>query len=186
MNQPTQLFFCLVLMIATLILHITPKSLSTLIQVLLLGPMSWTFQEYMAHRFLLHGALFQQTHLGHHKHPSAMEKIFIPMQITAVFAIINFIFFYRIMGINGALNNLASSIFCYIAFEWTHWQAHKNRGGFCEFHIMHHRASMYNYGFTCATWDIVFCTCDPKFERKTLLLLIPFPVLPLIINHYYI
>lgn len=193
MNQPTPLFFLFVFLVASYILNLSTNASVTILHVFILGPMSWTFQEYLAHRFLLHhGSLFQKAHHGHHIHPSAFEKLFIPIEITAIFALVNFLFFCRLFGLAGALNNLASSIFCYLAFEWTHWQAHrfgklgetKSPYGFCEFHIMHHKCSKSNFGFTCATWDILFDTCDPNFKRKTFMLLIPFPILPLIINHY--
>ena len=184
MHQPNIIFFGVILAVAIAILNTRIiQSFEFWFHFLCLAPASWTFQEYLAHRFLLHGQhMFQKIHFKHHRQPSS--KLFIPMEITTVFAVCNFGAMFHVFGWNAALINMASSVFCYLAFEWTHWMSHMpNHRQFCEFHINHHRSSMQNFGFTSATWDIVFQTCDPKME-KTWVLMIPFPILPLVVHTF--
>jgi sterol desaturase/sphingolipid hydroxylase (fatty acid hydroxylase superfamily) len=178
MKQPTRAYFLVTFLIALCIIFYASKTYLWALQMFVVAPFLWTFQEYWAHRSLLHGVLFQRSHLSHHRHPSNQDKIFIPMEVTLGFGFINFWIFYRSLGLQTALNTLSSFILCYHVFEYTHWKAHqKHYNKFCNFHIMHHGASSTNFGFTSATWDIVFNTCDPKFKQSWVLL-IPFPILP--------
>ena len=53
-----------------------------------------------------------------------------------------------------------------------------------RFHSLHHssNACPKNYGFTSASWDLVFGTCDAATKRGWAILWIPIPVLPLLLH----
>jgi sterol desaturase/sphingolipid hydroxylase (fatty acid hydroxylase superfamily) len=182
MHQPNSLFFLVAACVAISMLCIATKDWMFWFQFLFIAPSVWTFEEYLGHRFLLHAKPFEQYHRNHHLNPMNPNKIFIPFEITCLATLCNFIAFVEAVGFNYALANTASFIFCYFAFEWTHWKTHKTqRPAFCEFHAQHHGHSIYNFGFTSATWDIVFQTCNPHFKTSWILYF-PFPIFPLMIN----
>jgi sterol desaturase/sphingolipid hydroxylase (fatty acid hydroxylase superfamily) len=81
-------------------------------------------------------------------------------------------------------------------FELVHYNCHSDStydllSGPRQFHLFHHfvnpnHNNQQNYGFTSATWDLVFGTCDnyTKTSKFLYILLIPLPVFPLIIHKY--
>lgn len=153
--------------------------------VFLLTATLWTLQEYLLHRFFLHCSTM---HSRHHANPR--NEHFLPVVITLCFGVINFAAAFAWMGLGFALVHLAGNVVCYSLFEMTHLISHHHHQvvlleGPRHFHLRHHASKgTVNFGFTSATWDIVFGTCDPSWTMTrwgTLLLLIPLPVLPLVL-----
>jgi len=190
MQKPNTLFFCSLLIIFTLNVVTVPKTWFNLLMFFILSPTNWTFQEYWIHRLLLHNdfVLFiRHAHILHHRHPTDSRKLFIPMEVTIIFALLNFYSCFWIFGRWAALTHISSSIICYFLFEYAHWKSHQpalhTKPRFCLFHMIHHRHDCYNFGFTSATWDILFGTCHPGYPiRSYAILLIPLPLLPLLLN----
>lgn len=195
--QPNAYYFGGLFLLASHILYTMPKTIHHVLFFFVYSPAMWTFQEYLAHRFLMHGWLpsIRKAHFQHHKQPHHVDKIFIPVCLTIAFTLGNGIPMYLYFGYWNAWVNFASYVFCYFAFEYVHWNCHcvfvdKKMEGPRMFHRLHHhppqdRGNMEvkykNYGFTSATWDILFGTCDPGTanHRYSYILWIPFPVLPL-------
>lgn len=117
------------------------------------------------------------------------------MLLTLLFAAGNALPIYLVGGFWSSMINLASSVMCYCVFEYLHWICHCPDHspvifkGIRRFHLMHHayqfdNVKQQNYGFTSATWDIIFETCEPALHsaRGTEVLCIPLPVLPLMMH----
>ena len=197
LSQPGYAYFTFFILVGLYIFYQMPKTSWNLLNFFILSPTSWTLQEYLAHRFLMHGFVQSISHAHglHHKLPNAKEKIFIPMLLTLLFAIGNALPIYFVCGYWSSVINLASSVMCYCSFEYSHWICHCSDKslmiykGIRRFHLLHHAyqfesVKQQNYGFTSATWDIIFGTCEPMLQkaRGSEVLLIPLPVLPLMLH----
>lgn len=158
------------------------------------SPFMWTFQEYWAHRLLMHHIEpIKKTHFKHHMVPHNKNKIFIPIFFTMSFSVVNLTPIYYFLGFKTTLINFSSWIICYFLFEFTHWSCHcmpdnNYLKGPRIFHIIHHtkdydNSSVKNFGFTSASWDLLFDTCDLRSKNLNYcwILYIPYPVLPLIV-----
>ena len=185
--QPNKYYFNSLFVIATVIYYKKDIKYNTLFYVY--TPVLWTFQEYITHRFLLHH-LFYKIHNKHHINTQDKSKLFIPIIFTQIFALINFIIYYNIFNFNCALVNLSSNIYCYLLFEYTHWFSHFSKENkynilinLKHYHRIHHNKNNINYGFTSASWDIIFNTYyDNNYNWKKMLLIIPYPIIPFILN----
>ncbi len=170
-------------------------------------PMLWTLQEYIAHYILLHRVKnFTKMHMIHHKDTNNKKYIFIPIVFTLLFSCINSIPIYIFFSKEILISNYCSNILCYFLFEYTHYYSHINSSiNFINkinhfvlselklYHRIHHNKNdiiKKNYGFTSATWDIVFNTINKKYYLKKYwaILCIPYPILPVfffkILNSY--
>jgi len=170
--QPGPIYFGAFILIAMYVVWEMPKNMQNWLNLLCYSPASWTFQEYCAHRWLMHElkSSIRTAHFSHHKEPMHLKKIFIPILLTLLFATGNALPIYYIWGTWPAAINLASSILCYCSFELIHYSCHcvdkKSLLGVLMtgprfFHARHHvlstdKLNQQNYGFTSATWDILF------------------------------
>jgi hypothetical protein len=126
----------------------------------------WTLQEYVVHRFVLNTV----------RHP------LLPAILTITLALVNCAIAWWLGGAGTFI-----AVVCYGLFEMSHW--HSSLGfivdGPRRFHLRHQSSKgTLNFGFTSATWDILFDTCDRAWTMTTfgtLLLLVPVPVLPLML-----
>lgn len=191
--QPNMYYFCILLAICLQSLQYIDNIFSA-VTFFIYSPTMWTFQEYLAHRYLMHHfEPIKRIHFKHHENPTDNHKIFIPMFMTLFFTIINLFPVYLLMGYRIMMVNFSSYVLCYFAFEYTHWATHRLPNswllkGPILFHSVHHitdydKTNVKNYGFTSATWDLVFQTCDIHTTKKrySYLLYIPLPLLPLMI-----
>ena len=192
-TQPNKYYFALLSIICGLSLRYIHNRFSIFV-FFIYSPCMWTFQEYIAHRFLMHHfEPVKKQHFKHHENPTNESKIFIPIFMTLLFSLINlypihFLFGYKIMMVN-----FSSFVLCYFSFEYTHWATHclpnsQLLKGPIMFHTIHHvtdydKQNVKNFGFTSATWDLLFNTCDlhTKNKKYNYLLYIPIPIIPLII-----
>jgi sterol desaturase/sphingolipid hydroxylase (fatty acid hydroxylase superfamily) len=173
-------------------IHYTWKDISTFI----ISPCLWTLQEYWAHRFIMHGSTLpfvQYAHFKHHENIHNIDRIFIPIPITIGFALFNFEMFVFIFGYSEAFANFICNSICYMLFEFVHWNCHIRNSYLIlrplrRFHLKHHAIStdslvQVNYGFTSASWDILFGTADETTRRNIFrwILFIPYPILPFLL-----
>lgn len=139
------------------------------IVALLMGALTWTFMEYVLHRFAGHVARgrnhFSREHLRHHGTPdyfspawqkwlSAMVAIPIAGAVWALFA-----------GVGPGVVFGLSFGGMYAVYEWLHMHLHthapQNRYGRWarRHHFYHHFGDPeLNHGVTSPIWDIVFRT----------------------------
>jgi len=202
MIQPTPIYFMFFTGVAFGIICLMPMTYSNWSMFLFIAPTAWTFQEYLIHRYIMHGSFItiKKAHFKHHEKPSDKNKIFIPIILTLFFSLLNGILLWFFGNKWLTLLNLASNVLCYHSFEWVHYNCHLTYftkkhnyiiNGPRKFHLLHHSynpegKTQHNFGFTSATWDIVFGTCDDNTKKSAWLsiLLVPIPVLPLICHNY--
>jgi hypothetical protein len=196
--QPGKLYFaCFFLLSLYLLVFQVPPTTASLVNILVWSPISWTFQEYWAHRLLMHGsvATIRHAHQNHHRKPMDKKKIFIPMLLTLVFALGNYLPLHWAFGRATAQSSFVSIVWYYLLFELVHWDCHnlpnyRLLAGPRLFHTRHHAVpfeeNACNFGFTSATWDLIFGTCDSQTKQSphSWILYIPFPVLPLVVFYF--
>ena len=138
-------------LLAIVLLAISPFGMSYDAALLVAGVVSWTFVEYVVHRFVLHGLVTTQHGLHHAKPDAAVLIIF--WQIWACFALI-----YLIAG--GAF--LAGGLIAYSWYLFVHHCAHHGPDRLpsllLKHHRSHHQFAMRNYGVSTTLWDHVFGT----------------------------
>jgi|SRR5579862_7524554 sterol desaturase/sphingolipid hydroxylase (fatty acid hydroxylase superfamily) len=177
--------YSLAVVVAALASH---ASWRTVLTFYLLGGVSWTWVEYMAHRHVLHGAFpdggglrrllhraFDHLHWEHHARPWDGNHINGTLKDTLpVVLVLGSLSFLAPLPTLPVL--VAGLIQFYILEEWVHHSVH-----FCHFdsryfiyirkhHLFHHsmRGSEVAYGLTSGLWDAVLETRIPGADRKAL------------------
>lgn len=159
--------------------------------ILCLTPISWTFQEYFAHRWLMHGRIqyLKKSHYGHHLNPSDRKRLFIPIFFTILFGTFNFFIVKIVSSYEMACLNFCMNAVCYASFEWSHYVCHSKSdlwftSKIRNHHLQHHfvKKRDVNFGFTSACWDILLGTYNSP-SNVSKVLLIPIPVLPFILDY---
>ena len=188
MHQPT-IVYGLVLFVQAVVIvaMVRPKCWWITVAV---APVVWTFEEYVAHRFLLHSPGIKPTfasHRSHHKRPERRDRLLIPVEITIAFALVNTTAFALVTDVVCALWFLVGVTVCYFLFEYVHVCAHTVgvsntwMSTVTAHHRRHHIRPHCNYGFTSATWDILFGTYDGTLSPW---LLLPIPIIPFLLRDY--
>lgn len=157
------------LALAVLLMIAGPQAQRLLISAYaLIGLGSWTFIEYMLHRFVLHGLPpFSQWHAAHHSRPTAlicaptifsasliMALIFIPALLLVGFWLAVAFTFGVLVGY------LTYAVVHHAIHHWHVDSAWLKRRKHC--HALHHAAHgssakiLSHYGVTSGFWDYVF------------------------------
>ena len=153
----------------------------------ILYPPIFTLQEYVMHRFLLHGGPNQvsRSHDGHHKHNIELRRIFVPVPVTIFLAITTAVGSYLIDP--DAMPSVAMSmIIAYLLFEFAHYAAHVPQQtqllhSLRKHHLLHHSRPDTKYGFVSASWDVLLGTYG-TIDVASAWLCIPYPVLPFVLS----
>lgn len=144
---------------------------------LLLGIITWTFLEYVIHRFLGHkrkgNGLIRTEHQRHHREVNYFSPIFkkliLALVVLSCSTIITGLLFNFKNGFMFSLG-LASMYFIYeVAHRLYHIKAPFIRFGLRmrKHHFYHHFVNpKYNHGVTTAFWDRVFRTFKPVTTVK--------------------
>jgi len=133
------------------------------------GIMTWSFAEYMLHRFLFHmtgksrfiKAFHYAMHGYHHKHPNDINRLFMPPVPVTLFIVVFFGIFYLLMG-NYVWYFLPGFELGYWVYSLIHYAIHHK--GLSEFfknlehhHILHHyRTPDKAFGVSTKVWDRIF------------------------------
>lgn len=138
---------------------------------LALGALSWTFVEYLMHRFLFHARTSTQrakavmfvAHLHHHRYPRDPLRIAAtPLQFGSIT-----LFFMGLFRLALPAAWFAPALFgalaAYLAYEALHYLVHRTRvpwlAGLRRHHLAHHhREPNARWGISSPLWDIVFGT----------------------------
>jgi len=139
---------------------------------LAVGVGAWTFTEYVAHRWLMHGGrrfgVISREHVAHHVDPEATDPRLRALGYAAVVT-------PSLAGASlaGAWPIGVGWAAGYVAYEQFHWREHHRRPlGRWERearrrHFAHHfGAPRTNYGVTTSVWDRVFGTYRPTGTVK--------------------
>jgi sterol desaturase/sphingolipid hydroxylase (fatty acid hydroxylase superfamily) len=154
-----------------------------------LGLISWTFVEYLAHRYILHGRFpdgpgfrhflhrqFDHLHLAHHPRPwdgnhvnGTLKDTFVPWSAFMGVAVL--------VGPLAGLPVFVASLWLgYILEEWVHHAVHFHNFMSPYFryikkhHLFHHspRGSEVGFGLTSGAWDAIVGTRIAKGDRDRL------------------
>lgn len=165
------LWFCLFLLAFSL-----RSTVGYFIILLFSGWLSWTFVEYIIHRFILHELMVPGykenlfNHLDHHQNPMNIK-------ISSFQRSISFILGIGLIWIAWELNNLftlfAGFFIGFLIYSLIHYILHKPYGRYVlpkiqNAHILHH--TMYpncGYSFSTILWDWMYDTLPPKNAEIT-------------------
>jgi hypothetical protein len=153
------------------------------------GVASWTYVEYLAHRYILHGRFpdgpgyfrhflhkyFDHLHWEHHKRPWDGNHINGTIEDTLPF-LAPVALLFLLAPVYSLSAFLAGFVQAYIIEEWVHHSVH-----FCQFkatyfqyikrhHLYHHspKGSEVAFGLTNSFWDIACETRIPGTIREAL------------------
>lgn len=145
-----------------------------------LGIFSWTFIEYVMHRFAFHFESKSESgkkavyaiHLIHHHYPNDDQRLFQPPLVNVLLAVILLAVAYLAMG-NGAFVFIPGIINGYILYSFVHYSIHTFKAPFKflqplwrHHHLHHHRFQTKAFGVSSPFWDMIFGTMPPKELKK--------------------
>ena len=155
-------------------------SIANIIIFSVIGFFSWTFMEYIIHRFVYHTETnsegytqFQESlHSNHHHYPKDPERLAMPPIPGLVLGSVFFGFFYLIMGIY-AFAFFPGFMLGYDAYITLHYYQHRIKSPnykpwkkLWQHHKAHHYSNPYSaFGVSTRLWDYVFGTM-PKASNK--------------------
>ena len=139
----------------------------------LAGILSWTFFEYILHRFVFHfypDWKFQQRlqftmHGVHHQYPNDKDRLVMPVTVSIPLSFLLLGIFYLLLG-NRAWSFGSGFMFGYLAYDMIHYSIHfftrvkhpvflKLR----QHHMDHHfRDTQRGFGVSSPFWDRIFRT----------------------------
>jgi dihydroceramide fatty acyl 2-hydroxylase len=146
----------------------------------LAGVVSWTFAEYILHRYVFHWVsesprgrrMHFLLHGVHHDYPNDKDRLVMPLGFSIPLAVVFYAAFYFAMGRALCEPFFAGFVLGYLGYDGTHYAVHHfkltSRIGKAlrRHHMLHHHAD-HSGGFGVSTplWDFVFHTL-PK-QKKT-------------------
>jgi len=139
------------------------------------GAFTWTFMEYLIHRYVFHfinewkwsERFHYIIHGVHHEYPRNQERLFMPPLAGLLFAVTFFTFFWILLG-KCSFYFMPGFILGYLIYSFTHWAIHtfqppKRLQFLWRHHNMHHyRTPDKAYGVSSVFWDFIFGTMPPK------------------------
>jgi sterol desaturase/sphingolipid hydroxylase (fatty acid hydroxylase superfamily) len=167
MYVPVVFFF---LYKAILILHLP---VLIIIGLFIGGVTSWTFVEYILHRFVFHKALPGKIgerihfvmHGVHHDYPKDSKRLVMVPSISIPLAFTFYFLFYFTMGESYTSAFFPGFVTGYLFYDMVHYATHHYnfKSKFWlelkQYHMLHHyQDSHRGYGVSSAFWDHVFFT----------------------------
>jgi len=159
--------------------YITPSA-GVLTLVFFIGFFSWTFFEYILHRYVFHfinesvwsKRFHYFVHGVHHEYPKDKQRLVMPPVPSIIIAGTFFLFFRLIMG-DYAFLFFSGFMIGYLTYAMIHYSMHAFRPphNFTKFlwdyHNIHHfRHPDKAFGVSSPFWDMVFGTYPPKLVKK--------------------
>ena len=168
--------------------HQAGTSLLSIPAGIFIGWFTWTFVEYMLHRFVFHyhpkteklKKVFFVMHGVHHAQPMCKTRLVMPPALSVPLAVVFYGLFYLIfvtwLGAENWLYPLLTGFAAgYLIYDLTHYNIHHSKikqGIFFairKHHLRHHgRCDFMRFGVTFPLWDYVFGTM-PKSSCAELL-----------------
>lgn len=139
------------------------------------GLATWTFMEYILHRFVFHideyfpfmKRFHYIVHGIHHEYPKDEERLFMPPVPGTIISFFLFLFWYLFFGWN-AFAFMAGITNGYLLYSYIHYRVHTNPSTkFFHRLWVHHAKHHYKFpdkafGVSSPFWDIIFRTMPPK------------------------
>jgi sterol desaturase/sphingolipid hydroxylase (fatty acid hydroxylase superfamily) len=157
--------------------YVNPLPLHSTVLLTAAGIFTWTFMEYIIHRYLFHirFARFQYlVHGVHHEYPRDKERLLMPPVPGLVILALIFGIFYLPLG-ESSFAFVAGVVAGYMVYTFVHYIVHtwKPVKGFRYLWTHHHRHhnpqfEHTSYGVSSPFWDYVFGTMPPAVRNKEL------------------
>jgi sterol desaturase/sphingolipid hydroxylase (fatty acid hydroxylase superfamily) len=147
----------------------------------LTGVLTWTFAEYVLHRWVFHWvndtAWGKRVHFllhgVHHDFPSDKDRLVMPLLTSVPFAIIFYALFHFAFGAQLGDAVYAGFALGYLCYDGTHYAVHHFKqtsrvGRFLKrHHMLHHHADHDGgFGVSSPLWDLVFRTMPSVKKLK--------------------
>ena len=141
-----------------------------MIMALLIGALTWTFLEYVIHRWLGHDSRFRpnffaEEHIRHHSQGNYFAPAWKKLFMAAVTMLLLGPLAWLVAGPYLGLAWAASLVAMYLVYEWFHHCAHTHAGlgPYARYARRHHFYHHFmdpevNHGVTTPIWDILFGT----------------------------
>jgi len=144
------------------------------------GLFTWTFFEYIMHRFIFHFINESEwskkfhffVHGVHHEYPKDKDRLVMPPAASLLIAGVFFLLFHLFLG-NYAFVFFSGFLIGYLCYDLIHYILHAFRPPhnffkfLWEYHNIHHfRHGDKAYGVSTPIWDHVFGTYPPKLVKK--------------------
>jgi sterol desaturase/sphingolipid hydroxylase (fatty acid hydroxylase superfamily) len=149
-------------------------SITAIILLLVAGVLSWDLMEYVLHRFVFHyeaksrlgRELVYRMHLSHHENPTATDRIFSSLYLSAPVSAAYWLVAWAVTGSWAAASYLFIGMSAgYFAYEWLHFQCHHRKSRvrllryLRKYHLLHHyKTPELRFGVTSPLFDLVFGT----------------------------
>ncbi|MGZ5245109.1 MAG: sterol desaturase family protein [Bacteroidia bacterium] len=145
-----------------------------------IGVFTWTFFEYILHRYLFHyvseseiGKKFTYiVHGVHHEYPKDKQRLVMPPVPSIIIAGVFYSIFRIVLG-DYVFAFFSGFLIGYLVYAMMHYSMHAFRApkGYMkflwEYHSMHHfRYPDKAFGVSSPFWDLIFGTYPPKKEKK--------------------
>jgi sterol desaturase/sphingolipid hydroxylase (fatty acid hydroxylase superfamily) len=156
-------------------------NLGRIVSLFLIGMFSWTFVEYIMHRFLFHMSpntergkrISYVMHGNHHHYPRDRQRLFMPPVPSLTLASIIFLLTYLSMGIY-AFMFFPGFVLGYLMYGTMHYAIHAWNPPFKwmkplwrNHHLHHYKNDHQGFGVSTTIWDRVFGTMfDLKKEKE--------------------
>ncbi len=136
------------------------------------GIFSWTFFEYLMHRFVFHWVgdnprakrISYLMHGNHHEFPRDKQRLFMPPIPSLILACMFLLLFYALMGVN-SLSFFPGFMLGYLIYGSMHYAIHAWSPPFKwtkpiwrNHHLHHYKSEEKGFGVSSHFWDLVFGT----------------------------
>jgi 4-hydroxysphinganine ceramide fatty acyl 2-hydroxylase len=149
--------------------------------IFLAGMLSWTFFEYLMHRFAFHfiadnpriQRFIYVLHGNHHEYPRDKERLFMPPVPSLIIASMFFSLFYSLLG-NNVFMFFPGFIFGYLMYGTMHFAIHAWNPPYKwmkplwrNHHLHHYKNEHQGFGVSTTLWDRIFGTMfDLRKEKE--------------------
>ena len=146
----------------------------------LLGLLTWTFLEYILHRWVFHWMkdtpagrrIHFLLHGVHHEYPSDKDRLVMPLGFSIPLGILIYVAIYFTIGQLYGEAIFAGLVLGYLGYDGTHYAVHHFRqktrlGRFVKRHHMlhHHVDNEGGFGVSTPLWDVIFGTMPRPKQR---------------------
>ncbi len=143
------------------------------------GVVSWTFAEYVLHRWVFHtdlpGKLGKRIHFivhgVHHDYPKDSKRLVMVPSLSLILAVVFYTSLYFLLGKDYVTAFFPGLVAGYLFYDMTHYAIHhynfKSRFwlDLKQYHMLHHYMDSHRgYGVSSAFWDHVFRTTLKKIK----------------------
>jgi len=155
-------------------------NIATIALVFLIGMISWTFFEYVLHRFLFHfigespraRRIIYVLHGNHHEYPRDKERLFMPPVPSLIIATIFFSMQYALLG-KYVFMFFPGFILGYLMYGTMHFAIHAWNPPYKwmkplwrNHHLHHYKNEEMGFGVSTTLWDRVFGTMFDLQKEK--------------------